>query len=120
MLYTKHAKLLTTDEATLFTVPKGFHAVINYIFIENHAGSTNTATLYWDVTVNNVPVPQVYIYDGASVAGGGNNTLGNGGGPLFVLHEEESLKTYAGSAGDIEVAVTIDLIEKPSTLINFN
>jgi len=120
MLYTKHATLLTTDPVTLFKVPKGFHAVISYIFVANHAGSTNTATLYWDISVNDVSVPQVYIYDGASVAGSGNNTLGNGGGPLFVLHEEESLKVSAGSAGNIEAAVTIDLIENPSTLINFS
>ena len=120
MLYTKHATLLTTDTVTLFEVPKGFHAVINYIFVANHAGSTNSATLYWDAIVNSLPVPQVYIYDGTNVAGGGSNTLGNGGGPLFVLHEEESLKVSAGSAGNIETAVTIDLIENPSTLTNFS
>ena len=116
MLYTKHTKLATTDLTTLFTVPSGFHAIVSYVFIANHGGSTNSIDLYWDLA----GTPQVYIYDGTNVAGNGTLTLGNGGGPLFVLHENEAVKCQATSVGNIEVVVTFDLIEQAPALVNFN
>ena len=116
MLYTKHTRLTTTDLATLFTVPAGFHAVVSYVFIANHGGSTNSIDLYWDLS----GTPQVYIYDGTNVAGNGTLTLGNGGGPLFVLHDNETVKCQATSIGNIEVVVTFDLVEQAPALANFN
>ena len=50
MLYTKHTTLTDTALTTLFTVPNGFHAIISYVFIANHGGSTNSIDLYWDVS----------------------------------------------------------------------
>jgi hypothetical protein len=116
MLYTKHTTLTDTTLTTLFAVPNGFHAIINYVFVANHHGSTNDITLYWDVS----GTPQVYIFDETNVSGGGKETLGNGGGSLFVLHQGEVVKCQAGGAGNIEVAVTFDLIPAPTSLINFN
>ena len=116
MLYTKHARLTTTDLTTLFSVPSGFHAIVSYVFIANHGGSTNSIDLYWDVS----GTPQVYIFDGTNVAGGGKETLGNGGGPLFVLHENEVVKCQSASAGSLEVVVTFDLIEQAPAFVNFN
>ncbi len=116
MLYTKHTTLTDTTLTTLFTVPDGYHAVINYVFVANHGGSTNDIDLYWDLA----SVAQVYIFDGTNVAGNGKETLGNGGGPLFVLHEDEAVKCQAGGAGNMEVVVTFDLVETPASLVNFN
>ena len=116
MLYTKHATLTDTTLTTLFTVPSGFHAIVNYVFVANHDGSTNSIDLYWDLSAT----PQVYIFDGTNVAGGGKETLGNGGGPLFVLHENEAVKCQATSAGNLEVVVTFDLVEQAPALVNFN
>ena len=116
MLYTKHTTLTDTTLTTLFTVPNGFHAVVSYVFVANHGGSTNDLDLYWDLS----GTPQVYIFDGTNVAGGGQETLGNGGGALFVLHDNETVKCQAGSAGSLEVVVTFDLIDMPPALVNFN
>lgn len=116
MLYTKHVTLTDTTPATLFQVPSGFHAIVNFVFVANHGGSTNTVDVYWDLSA----VPQLYIFDGLSLNGSSNSTLGNGGGPLFVLHENEAVKCQAGGAGNIEVAVTFDLVEAPASLSNFN
>lgn len=116
MLYTKHTKLTDTTLTTLFTVPNGFHAIVSYVFVANHGGSTNSIDLYWDLS----GTPQVYIFDGTNVAGNGKETLGNGGGPVFVLHENEAVKCQAGSAGNIEVVMTFDLIDTPPALVNFN
>ena len=124
MLYTKHAKLTDTTLTQLFRVPSGYHAIVSYVFVANHGGSTNSIDLYWDLdtTPDSTPtlVPQVYIFDGTNVAGGGKQTLGNGGGPLFVLHENEGIQCQATSAGNLEVVVTFDLVEQTPALVNFN
>jgi hypothetical protein len=116
MLYTKHTTLTDTTLTTLFTVPSGFHAIVNYVFVANHGGSAQTIDLYWDLS----GTPQVYIFDGKSLTGGSQTTLGNGGGPMFVLHENEAVKCQAGGAGNIEVVVTVDLLPAPASLVNFN
>jgi hypothetical protein len=116
MLYTKHTTLTDTTLTTLFAVPSGYHAVVNYVFVANHNGSTSTVDLYWDLG----GVAQVYIFDGESINGGTQATLGNGGGPLFVLHENETVKCQAGGVGNMEVVVTFDLVETPASLVNFN
>ena len=116
MLYTKHATLTDTTLTTLFSVPSGFHAIVNYVFVANHGGSAQTIDLYWDLS----GTPQVYIFDGKSLTGGNQTTLGNGGGAMFVLHENEAVKCQAGGAGNIEVVVTLDLIPAPAALVNFN
>ena len=116
MLYTKHTRLTDTTLTTLFTVPDGFHAIVSYVFVANHAVSAQTIDLYWDLG----GTPQVYIFDGESITGGNQSTLGNGGGPLFVLHENEAVKCQAGGSGNIEVVVTFDLLDMPPALVNFN
>ena len=124
MLYTKHVTLTDTTLTQLFRVPNGFHAVVSYVFVANHGGSTNSIDLYWDLdtTPDSTPtlVPQVYIFDGTNVAGGGKETIGNGGGALFVLHQNEGVQAQATSAGNLEVVVTFDLIDIPPSLVNFN
>lgn len=121
MLYTRHKTLTDATLQTLFTVPKGYHAIISYIFIANHAGSTNQVSLYWDLDGN----PELYIFDDSSLGGGDTVALSNSGGPMFVLHANpddsgvESIKIQAGSSGNIEVAVTFELVENPAVLINF-
>ena len=124
MLYTKHTALTNTTLTELFRVPNGFHAVVSYVFAANHGGSTNSIDLYWDLdtTPTSTPtlVPQVYLFDGTNISGGSKETIGNGGGPLFVLHENEGVQAQAGSSGNIEVVVTFDLINTPASLVNFN
>ena len=116
MLYTKHSTLTDTTLTTLFSVPDGFHAIVRYVFLANHGGSAQTIDLYWDLSAT----PQVYIFDGESLTGGSQTTLGNGGGPLFVLHENETVKCQAGGSGNIEVVVTFDLVPQSPVLVNFN
>jgi len=116
MLYTKHVQLTDATETTLFTVPTGFHVVIHYIFIANHAGNTKTASLHF---AESGGANRVDIYDGESVGSGNRLTLGNGGGPMFVLHEGEAVKVQTEASSDMEFAVTFDLVDMPSALVNF-
>ena len=114
MLYTKHKELTTTTETLLFSVPAGFHVIIYYVFIANHNGSTNSASLNFVQGSERID-----IFDDANIGGGDKETLGNGGGPLFVLHEGENVNIQTGSAGDVEFAVTFELKENPAVLLNF-
>jgi len=116
MLYTKHVQLTDATETTLFTVPTGFHVVIHYIFIANHAGSTKTASMHFH---NAGGANRVDIYDDESVGSGDRLTLGNGGGPMFVLHEGEVVKVQTEASSDMEFAVTFDLEYVPFSLENF-
>ena len=115
MLYTKHVQLTDDTETTLFTVPSGFHVVIYYIFIANHAGSTKTASLHF----HNGGGSRVDIYEDESVGSGNRLTLGNGGGPMFVLHAGEVVKVQTEASSDMEFAVTFDLVDMPPALVNF-
>ena len=118
MFTTSHTTLTSTAETTLFAVPSGYVANIHYIFIANHGGSTNSVTLKWE---NSSGVDQLYFFDGANVAGGGKETLGGQSPvPLFVIQAGEVVKCQTGSAGDVEVAVTLDLLERISPFNNFD
>ena len=116
MLYTKHINLTDDTETTLFTVPSGFHAVIQYVFIANHAGSTKNASLHF---ANSGGGDRVDIFDDVNVSSGDNLTLSNGGGPLFVLHADEVVKVQTEAGADMEFALTFDLTYVPFTLQNF-
>lgn len=116
MLYTKHINLTDATETTLFTVPSGFHVVIQYIFIANHETAAKTASMHFAESDGS---NRVDIYDAESVGGGSRLTLGNGGGPMFVLHEGEVVKVQTEASSDMEFAVTFDLTYVPFTLQNF-
>ena len=117
MLYTKHINLTDATETTLFTVPSGFHVVIQYIFIANHETASKTASLHFaDSDGSN----RVDIFDNEAVSGGGNLTLSNGGGPMFVLHAGEVVKVQTEASSDTEFVVTFDLLEMAPSLVNFN
>ncbi len=116
MLYTKHINLTDATETTLFTVPSGFHVVIQYIFIANHETASKTASLHFAESDGS---NRVDIFDAEVVSGGGNLTLSNGGGPMFVLHAGEVVKVQTEASADTEFVVTFDLNYVPFTLQNF-
>ena len=116
MLYTKHIELTDATETTLFTVPTGFHVIIYYVFVANHGGNTKNASLHFAESDGS---NRVDIYDGESLSSGSRLTLGNGGGPLFVLHEGEVVKCQTEALAEMEFAVTFDLLEMSPSLANF-
>lgn len=117
MLYTKHKQLTDATETTLLTVPSGFHAVIHYVFIANHAGNTKNASMHFAAIDGS---ERIDIFDSENLSSGARLTLGNGGGPLFVLHEGEVVKIQTEASSDMEFAVTFDLVDLPSGLVGFD
>lgn len=117
-MYATLRKTLTdTTEQTILEVPSSFLCHISYVFVANHGGSTNNVDLFWEE--NNVP--QVYLLDNKNINGGDRDTLGGQSDiPIFVLHEGEILKAQASNAGNVEIAVTFNLLFDPINLSNFN
>ena len=117
MLYTKHAELSDATETTLFTVPTGYHVIIYYVFIANHANSTQNASMHFAESDGS---ERIDIFEDTGIASGGKEVLSAGGGPLFVLHEGEVVKVQTGSvSSDMQFLVTFELKENSAVLVNF-
>ena len=112
MLYTKHATITSTAEVVILTVPSGYVAHVSYVFVANHGGSTNACTVYFDDGTN-----ELHLLDSDNVSSGAKEEFYRG---IFVLQPGEQVKAQTGSAGDVEVAVTLDLLEAPATFVNFS
>ncbi len=119
MYYTKHITLSDDVETTVFTIPNGYVVYVNYIYVANHGGSTNSVDLKWTDSSN---VDQLYIFDETSINSGSKEVLGGySDAPIFVLHNGDIVKAKGSqSSGSIEVAVTFKLVEQSQAFSNFN
>ena len=115
MLYTKNKNLTDTSTQTIVTIPNGYVAHWNMAFIANLHNSTNDITLFVDKPN---PTPDVYIYNGTNISSKENLLLD--GNAVFVLQSGDIIKASSGSAGNVEVVVTFDLLEAPVVFNNFN
>ena len=113
MLYTKNANVTTTDESTLVTIPNGYVAHWNMLFVSNLGGSTNGAGIY----VAKADASRIDILGGGNVSSKEYVLITDG---VFVLQAGDSIKAYTTAAGDVEFVVTFDLLEQPATFVNFN
>ena len=114
MLYTKNVNLTDTSTQTIVTIPDGFVAHWNMAFISNLDNATNDITLFVDKT----PDPDVYILNGTNVSS--KEYLLIDGNAVFVLQPGDVIKASSGSAGNMEVVVTFELLYTPFNLNNFN
>ena len=113
MLYTKDATITTTALTTILTVPSGYIAHWNLLFLSNHGGSTNSITVYIDKSAGT----DLYIIDGRNVSSKDFLQFSDG---IFVLQPGDSIKAQLGASGNFGVACTIDLLEAPSVFNAFN
>ena len=115
MLYTKNKNLTDTSTQTIVTIPDGYVAHWNMAFVANLHNSTNDITLFVDKPS---PTADVYIYNGTNISSKENLLLD--GSAVFVLQPGDMIKASSGSAGNVEVVVTFDLLEAPAVFNNFN
>ena len=113
MLYTKDATITTTDLTTILTVPSGYIAHWNLLFLSNHGGSTNSITVYIDKSSG----IDLYIIDDKNVSSKDFLQFSDG---VFVLQPGDSINAQLGSSGNFGVACTIDLLEAPAVFNAFN
>ena len=113
MLYTRNANVTTTDVATIVTVPNGYVAHWNMLFVSNLGGSTNGAGLY----VDKADSTRVDILGGGNVSSKDYILLSDA---VFVLQPGDAVKAFTTSSGDMEFVITFDLLEAPAVFNNFN
>jgi len=113
MLYTKNANVTTTDVSTIVTIPNGYVAHWNMLFVTNIGGSTNGAGIY----VDKADSTRIDILGGGNVSAKEYILITDG---VFVLQAGDSIKAFTTSAGDMEFVVTFDLLEQAPTFVNFN
>ena len=113
MLYTKNVNVTTTAVSTIVTIPNGFVAHWNMLFVSNIGGSTNGAGLYIDKHDSTL----VDILGGGNVSSKDYILLSDA---VFVLQPGDAVKAFTTSAGDVEFVVTFDLLEAPAVFNNFN
>ena len=113
MLYTKNANVTTTAESTIVTIPNGYVAHWNMLFVSNLGGSTNGAGIY----VSKADSSRIDILGGGNVSAKDYVLITDG---VFVLQAGDAIKAYTTAAGDVEFVVTFDLLEQAPTFVNFN
>ena len=113
MLYTKNANVTTTAISTIVTIPNGYVAHWNMLYISNLGNQNNHATVYVDKS------------DGTVLNIITDYTISNKNFLLFsdvvlVLQPEDVIMCSTTSAGDMEFVITFDLLEAPAVFNNFN
>ena len=116
MLYTKNKNLTDTSTQKIVEIPLGYVAHWNMAFVANLHNSTNDITLF--IKKPDPNTPDVYIYNGTNISSKENVFLD--GNAVFVLQPGDIIRASAGSAGNIEVVVTFDLLEAPAVFNKFN
>ena len=116
---TIHKTLTTTTETELFTVPEGFVVNVYYIFVHNHSGSTKGVTLKW--TNHDNTEDQLYFLDDKNISDGERETLGGQSSmPLFVIQQNEVVRCSIDGTGEVEVAMTVDLLPRTPGYASFD
>ena len=111
MLYTKHTNVTGTSEVVLLTVPTGFVAHVSYILVANNHGLSNDCSMHIDDGTN-----ELYVLKTKAIASDVIEEFYRG---VFVLQPGDQVKVQTSGAGDVEFAVTFDLLEAPATFVNF-
>ena len=113
MLYTKNANVTTTAVSTLVTIPNGYVAHWNMLYISNLGNQNNHATVYVDKSDGTV----LNIINGYTIS---NKNFLLFSDVVLVLQPEDVVMCSTDSAGDMEFVITFDLLEAPAVFNNFN
>ena len=113
MLYTKNVNATSTTEQTIVTIPDGYVAHWNMLYVVNIGGSTNGANL----KVEEADATTIDILGGGNISANEYLLLTDG---IFVLQQGDSIVCSLTASGDMEFVVTFDLLEQPATFVNFN
>jgi hypothetical protein len=116
MLHTKNVNITAAATPTnvVDALPTGFVAFINYVFLHNKGSSTNSCTLYLNNSSDNT---KIYLLNNKDVDAGEVVEFHDG---RFVMYQGDSVVASTGSADDVDVACTFDIVEASTVLSNFN
>lgn len=102
--------LVPATPTTIFTVPQGYVAEVDMLFVSNHTSSNKTITVFWE-DVDPAPATEIDILFQKSLNAKEFLQFSDGS---IVLQAGDSIKATSETASDYTVIVTFDLRkEKP-------
>ena len=98
---------LTADTlTTIYTVPRGYYAKWNLMYLFNNSGSTKSITAYW---TDSSESEDIYVQNG-TVAGGGY--VRQDGGAYVVLEEGDIIMMQSEAGSSFSTICTFEIYKK--------
>ncbi len=98
---------LTADTlTTVYTVPSGYYAKWNLMYLFNNTGSTKSITAYW---TDHSATADIYVQNGTIASGG---YVRMDGGAYVVLEEGDTVKMQSEAGSTYSTICTFELFKK--------
>lgn len=110
MKFSENVNLTDTTETTLVKIPDGFSAHMTLVYASNSDSAENTV----NVVVEKDGYPNINVLGGKEVPANDYCMIESFSG--FVLQPGDVVKASTGTAGNVDVLVTVDLLYSPFDL----
>ena len=98
--------LNTTTKTTVYTVPTGYYAKWNLMYLFNNSGSTKSITAYWhDASAS----ADIYVNNGTVAAG---SYVRQDGGAYVVMEEGDKVYMQSEAGSSFSTICTFELFKK--------
>lgn len=91
---------------TVYTVPTGYYAKWNLMYLFNNSGSTKSITAYW---TDHSASADIYVHNGTVAAG---NYVRQDGGAYVVLEEGDKVYMQSEAGSTFSTICTFELFKK--------
>lgn len=91
---------------TIYTVPTGYYAKWNLMYLFNNTGSTKSITAYW---TDHSASADIYVQNGTIASGG---YVRMDGGAYVVLEEGDTVKMQSEAGSTYSTICTFELFKK--------
>lgn len=98
--------LVADTLTTIFTVPTGYYAKWNLMYLFNASGSTKTIMAQWNDASEGTTI---YVYNGTIA---NNDFVRMDGGAYVVLEEGDTIKMQSEATSTFSTICTFELIRK--------
>jgi len=101
---------------TIFTVPMGYKAEVELLFISNHSGSSKTVTAYWEHAHDTSH--KIYIIDGFTLNSHGSGSVSyvQFSDATIVMQQGDKMVITPEAGSNMSCIVTFDLIKEINTV----
>jgi hypothetical protein len=111
--FSENVNLTDTTETELIEIPNGFSAHMTLVYASNSDSAENTVTL----SVEKDGFPNINVLGGKEVPANDYCMIESFSG--FILQPGDVVKASTGTAGNVDVLVTLELVYSPFDLNRF-
>jgi hypothetical protein len=91
---------------TVYTVPTGYYAKWNLMYLFNNSGSTKSIAVYW---TDHSATADIYVHNGTIAAG---NYVRQDGGAYVVMEEGDKVMMQSEAGSTFSTICTFELFKK--------